>query len=75
VMALYMLVVLGSTPIGAPIVGWISQHFGPRFGLGIGGVSTLLAAIAFGGSLLRARGIRRRDAGLLGDPAAEPAAA
>jgi MFS family permease len=75
VMALYMLVVLGSTPFGAPLVGWISQHLGPRYGLGIGGVSTLIAALAFGGSLLRAQVILRRGADLIGDPAAEPAAA
>jgi MFS family permease len=75
VMALYMLVVLGSTPIGGPIVGWISERFGPRYGLGIGGVSTVLAAVVFGGSLLRARVIRQRGAHILGDPATEPAAA
>jgi MFS family permease len=75
VMSLYMVVVVGSTPIGGPIVGWISQHFGPRYGLGIGGVSTLLAALAFGGSLFRARVTIRRQASILDDPAAEPAAA
>ena len=30
VMALYAIAFLGSTPIGGPIVGWISQQFGPR---------------------------------------------
>jgi hypothetical protein len=43
---------LGSTPIGGPIVGWISQHFGARYGVGVGAVAAL-AAGAWG--LARAR--------------------
>ena len=45
VMALYSVVFLGSTPIGAPIVGWVAEQFGPRAGLGLGGVAVLLAAL------------------------------
>ena len=30
VMAVYTITILGTTPIGAPIVGWISEQFGPR---------------------------------------------
>jgi predicted MFS family arabinose efflux permease len=41
VMALFTVAFLGSTPIGAPIVGWVSQQFGPRAGLWLGGVATL----------------------------------
>jgi MFS family permease len=44
VMALYGLVFLGSTPVGGPIVGWISQHWGSRAGLATGGVASLAAA-------------------------------
>jgi predicted MFS family arabinose efflux permease len=43
VMALYALVFLGSTPIGGPIVGWISQQWGARAGLFVGGALSLLA--------------------------------
>jgi MFS family permease len=43
VMALWSVAFLGSTPIGGPIVGWIGEHVGPRYGLGLGGVATLLA--------------------------------
>ena len=32
-MALYSVVFLGSTPIGAPLVGWLAQAAGPRAGL------------------------------------------
>jgi MFS family permease len=45
VMALYSVVFLGSTPIGAPLVGWIAQVAGPRAGLALGGVAALAAAI------------------------------
>ncbi len=45
VMALYALVFLGSTPIGGPIIGWISQAWGARAGLFVGGVLSLLAAV------------------------------
>ena len=36
VLALQAMVFLGSTPIGGPIVGWICQVFGPRYGLAVG---------------------------------------
>ena len=46
VMALYVMVFLGTTPIGAPIVGWVAQQFGARVGLGLGGLATLIASTA-----------------------------
>jgi MFS family permease len=36
---------LGGAAIGAPIVGWVANHFGPRWSLGIGAVSAFLAAL------------------------------
>lgn len=45
VMALYSVVFLGSTPIGAPVVGWVAQHFGPRASLALGGAAVLAAAL------------------------------
>jgi len=33
------------TPIGAPIVGWVANHFGPRWSLGIGAVAGFTAAL------------------------------
>jgi MFS family permease len=44
VMALYALVFIGSTPIGGPLVGWVSEELGPRFGLALGGVASAVAA-------------------------------
>jgi len=55
VLALWSLVFLGSTPIGGPLVGWISQVLSPRWGLGVGGIATLAATIVFGPFLLRLR--------------------
>ncbi|MGH7904183.1 MAG: MFS transporter [Candidatus Dormibacteraceae bacterium] len=45
VMALYVIVFLGSTPIGAPTVGWVAQTFGPRAAFGLGGVATIVGAL------------------------------
>ena len=46
VMALYVMVFLGSTPVGGPIVGWVAEQFGARTGLGLGGIATLTASAA-----------------------------
>lgn len=45
IMALYMMVFMGGTPLGAPVVGWIGEVFGPRWTLIGGGAATLLAVI------------------------------
>jgi MFS family permease len=46
VMALYSVVFLGSTPIGAPLVGWLSEAYDPRVALLLAGISGLSAAWA-----------------------------
>jgi len=45
VMALRVAIALGGTPIGAPIVGWVANHFGPRWALGIGAAAAFTAAL------------------------------
>ena len=45
VMGLYMLVFAGSAPVGSPLIGWLAEVFGPRSGLIIGGVASLIAVI------------------------------
>jgi MFS family permease len=45
VMALWALAWQGSTPIGGPIVGWISQEFGPRWSLLAGGLPTMAVGL------------------------------
>jgi MFS family permease len=59
VMALYVLVFMGTTPIGAPLIGWLSEHFGPRSGIWTGGLISLLAA-----AIVAAVQVRRVDAEL-----------
>lgn len=45
VMALYMAIFAGGTPIGAPIVGLVANVWGPRWSLSIGAASGVIAAL------------------------------
>jgi MFS family permease len=45
VMGLYMLVFIGGTPIGAPIIGALTNHFGARVGMAVCGVLPALGAV------------------------------
>lgn len=44
VLALRIAVVMGGTPIGAPLVGWVVDRFGARWALGVGALAGLVAA-------------------------------
>jgi MFS family permease len=48
VMSFYILVFLGTTPLGAPLIGLLSQHFGARSGLVVGGLLCAGAALVVG---------------------------
>ena len=61
VMAIYMGIFLGCTPLGAPFVGWVADAFGPRWALGVGAASGLLAAAL--ATWYLQRGKRRRSGG------------
>lgn len=52
VLALFALVFLGSTPIGGPLVGWISERWSPRAAFGVGGVASIAATIVIGAIVL-----------------------
>src|SRR6185437_9872457 len=45
VMAIRLAIALGGTPIGAPIVGWVADHFGPRWSLAVAAAAGLAAAL------------------------------
>jgi MFS family permease len=45
VMAIYMLLTLGTTVVGGPVAGWVCQRWTPRTGIGLAGLATLAAAI------------------------------
>ena len=46
VMALYMAIFMGTTPIGAPIVGWIGEAWGPRWSILFGGLVSIAVGLA-----------------------------
>ncbi len=64
VMALRIGVALGATPIGAPIIGWVADRFGPRWALAIGAASGFAAAAV---GILALLGKGRSSAGRLID--------
>ena len=45
VMAIYMAIFLGCTPLGAPFVGWVADMLGPRWALGVGAAAGFVAAL------------------------------
>lgn len=87
VMSLYMAVFVGGTPIGAPLVGLVNDHFGARWGLGVAVASGFSAAIIGLGWFMRSQHLHltfdrsthtkfvlRRHEELLGDDYTEPPA-
>ncbi|MFG2635959.1 MFS transporter [Streptomyces sp. NPDC048362] len=58
VMALFMMVFMGGTPLGAPVVGWITDTYGPRIGFAMGGVVSAAAAATIGLVLARIGDLR-----------------
>ncbi|MBZ9566355.1 MFS transporter [Modicisalibacter tunisiensis] len=62
IMALRIAVTMGGTPVGAPIVGWIADHAGPRWALAVGAAAGVSAAAIGGLLVLRARRAARRQA-------------
>ena len=53
VMALYMAIFMGGTPLGAPVIGWIGDVWGPRWTIGIGTIAVGLVTVAVSGWLVR----------------------
>jgi MFS family permease len=45
VIALFLAIAVGTTPIGAPFIGWVADTFGPRWALGVGAASGFGAVI------------------------------
>jgi MFS family permease len=55
VMGLYILCFMGGTPVGAPIVGWVAELCGPRWGMLGGGLICLAVTLLVAGYLARHR--------------------
>jgi MFS family permease len=58
VMALYFMCFMGGTPVGAPLIGWISEHLGAPWGLIAGGAIVVLTGLAAGAWLGRGSRVR-----------------
>jgi MFS family permease len=54
-------VALGGTAIGAPIVGWVANRFGPRWALGVGASSVFAAALVAMYILTQRTGLKDAD--------------
>lgn len=61
VMGLYMLVFIGGTPIGAPIIGAVTSHFGARTGMLVCGVIPAIAAAVMAVAIVK-RNLRQKRA-------------
>ncbi|MFU8852219.1 MFS transporter [Micromonospora sp. SL1-18] len=60
VMALWVLVFLGTNPVGAPVIGWVAETFGAGASIWIGGLISLAAALLALTWQLRRSGARLR---------------
>ena len=54
VLALYMAIFFGGTPLGAPMIGWIGEHWGPRWTILVGSIATGVTFLAASAYVLRA---------------------
>ena len=59
VMALYMMIFMGGTPIGAPVIGWIGHEYGARWTLLGGGLLTITGVAVSAAVFLRLERARR----------------
>ncbi len=60
VMSLFMMVFVGGTPLGGPLVGWITDTYGARVGFLLGGAVSATAALVIALILVRVGGYRLR---------------
>ncbi len=71
-LALTAVVIIGSTPIGGPLTGWLSEQFGARMGLLVGAFGAAGAALWVGGRLRAIPAASSPDT--IPDPTADPTA-
>lgn len=72
VMALYLMVFMGGTPLGSPFIGWIGEQFGARWTLIAGGGLTILGVLASVAVFTRGRGLVEREVVVIGAPVGQP---
>jgi MFS family permease len=62
VIALFLAIAVGATPIGAPLVGWVADTLGPRWALAVGAASGFGAVLVAWRYLAKHRGLKVRVA-------------
>ena len=72
VMALYLMVFMGGTPLGSPFIGWIGEQFGARWTLIGGGGLTILGVLASIAVFSRGKGMLDRRVAVVRAPVAQP---
>jgi MFS family permease len=72
VMALYLMVFMGGTPLGSPFIGWIGEQFGARWTLIGGGGLTIIGVLASIAVFTRGRGMLGRRVAVVGAPLEQP---
>ncbi|WP_446666995.1 MFS transporter [Flexivirga sp. B27] len=60
VMALYMAIFMGGTPVGAPVIGWIGSAWGPRWTILVGSIATAVTVGVVMTYLMRGKDLRVR---------------
>jgi len=58
VMAIHVAILFGGLPLGAPLVGWVADHAGPRWAMELGALAGLAAALVGIAYMVRVRGMR-----------------
>ncbi|HSK33500.1 MAG TPA: MFS transporter [Propionicimonas sp.] len=72
VMALYLMVFMGGTPLGSPFIGWIGEQFGARWTLIAGGGLTILGVLVSVAVFTRGRGLLDRRVAVTRPPETHP---
>ena len=72
VMALYLMVFMGGTPIGSPFIGWLGEQFGARWTLIAGGGLTILGVLGAAAIFTRGRTLLERRVVVQETPDEEP---
>ncbi|WP_232531711.1 MFS transporter [Microbacterium halophytorum] len=62
VMAIYMAILMGGTPLGAPLVGWVADSWGPRAAIMVGAVGALVACLIGIGWMIASGRVHRAPA-------------
>ena len=72
VMALYLMVFMGGTPLGSPFIGWLGEQFGARWTLIAGGGLTILGVLGAAAIFTRGRTLLERRVVVQEAPDEEP---